>query len=300
MIRFLVYLALISLIACARLDDNLYNPSKLSEYKFDNYGQKTDINVPDEYDIDMNLVQLINLISDDGETRANIKGLFIGDQALLSDPNYKVILYCHGTRDHMDYYWPRTKLIANVGGKNQYGIMTLDYRGYGMSEGKPTEKGLYADVNAAIEWLQANGLSSERLFIYGFSLGSAPAVELSVYPRLLTPQKVILEAPFASTEVMVQDATLLDLPGSYVTNTKVDNATKIKKMTQPLLWLHGTDDDFISIKTHGEIVFKNHPGPDKTAIQVRGGTHTNVPQVLAEQNGSYDYYLSLINTFISE
>jgi len=294
------YLLIIFVCACARLDSNLYNPSKVTEYKFDNFNQETDISVPEQYDIDMNLVEVFDLESDDGEAKATIKGLFVGDQDLLSDPDYKVILYCHGNRDHMDYYWPRIKLLANVGSKNQYGVMSLDYRGYGMSAGKPSESGLYADVRAAINWLQSKGLSSDRLYIYGFSLGSAPAVELSVNPETLTPKKVILEAPFASAEVMVQDAALIAIPGTYVTNAKIDNANKVKSMNQPLLWLHGLDDDFLSIKTHGEVVFKNHPGPDKTALRVEGATHTNLPQILAEQNDGYDYYLTIIHDFISK
>lgn len=293
-------LAIFILATCARLDDNLYNPSKVSEYKFDNYQGETDINVPAQYNLDMDKVQLINLTSDDGESAAKIKGLFIGDVTQLSNPDYQVILYCHGNRDHMDFYWPRTKLLANIGGANHYGIMTLDYRGFGMSEGKSSEKSLYADVNAALTWLKDEGLTSDRLFIYGFSLGSAPAVEIAVHPTTLKPQKVILEAPFASAEVMVQDATLLALPGSYVTDLKIDNANKIKTMTQPLLWLHGTDDDFLSIKTHGEVVFENYPGPLRTAVRVNGAGHGDVPQILADQNGGYDYYLNLLNTFLAQ
>ena len=48
----------------------------------------------------------------------------------------------------MDSYWQRTKLLANVGGTNNYGVMTFDYQGYGLSSGTPSEAGMYDDADA--------------------------------------------------------------------------------------------------------------------------------------------------------
>ena len=77
-------------------------------------------------------------------------------------------MYCHGNKWHMDFYWQRAKLLAHTNGKNKYGVLMMDYRGFGMSEGDPTENGMYADVNACMKWLKDKGLTNSRLIIYGF------------------------------------------------------------------------------------------------------------------------------------
>ena len=58
------------------------------------------------------------------------------------------------------FYWQRAKLLAHTcQEKNKYGVLMIDYRGYGLSEGKPTEDGMYADVDAAFTVVKLNGLS---------------------------------------------------------------------------------------------------------------------------------------------
>lgn len=285
---FILLCGLLMVQACARLDSNLYNPSSVDAYYFDDYTGKTDITVDDaSFDIPSELIHDLDgeIISNDGRSKAQLKAFFIGDRTRIGDADYTVILYCHGNRDHMDFYWPRTKLLANVGGKNHFGVLTLDYRGFGASPGTPSEAGMYADVDAAIKWLADEGLTSANFVIYGFSLGTAPATELTANPRSqLVASKIILESPFASADVMVQDNALLALPGSFFTNLKIDNAEEVKKLSGiPLLWMHGKQDDFLSIKTHGEVVYKNHPGTngvDKFAVRVDGAGHDDIPEKL--------------------
>ena len=72
----------------------------------------------------------------------------------------------------MDYYWQRAKLLANCG--NAFGVLMFDYRGYGLSEGSPTEEGLYEDVRAAYKWLIDQNVSAENIIAYGFSLAQLP------------------------------------------------------------------------------------------------------------------------------
>ena len=171
----------------------------------------------------------------------------------------------------------------------------IDYRGYGMSEGSSTEEGLYTDVNTALAWLKSKGLTSDRLIMYGYSMGTAPATELTSKPRVLTPSKLMLEAPFASAEVMAQDGGLLAAPGSFYTDVKIDNAEEIKNVTIPFVWIHGTDDAFLNMKTHGEVVAKNYGGTDKTEVRVESAIHTDVPVVYG-----YENYLELIQTLIEK
>ncbi|MBK6837952.1 MAG: hypothetical protein IPG90_06515 [Bacteroidetes bacterium] len=90
-------------------------------------------------------------------------------------------------------------------------------------------------------------------------MGSAPATKLSAEPRSMTPSKLMLEAPFANAETMVQDGSGLALPGSTVTDLQINNAEEIKHITTIFL-IHGEADDFVNINTHGAIVYANYNG----------------------------------------
>ncbi len=288
----LTFALVLLLSSCMRLDNNLFHNTAVSIYLMEANKAQQEITLDVTYRIPDSLIHLIQLTSDDNGNKATIYAEYLGDRSRIATDT--VILYFHGTRDNMDYYWNRAKLLANVGGKNRFGVMTIDYRGYGMSGGKPTESGLYADAEAALKWLHNNGLSGDRLVVYGFSLGSAPATNRVANPGVLTPAKLILEAPFASAAVMVQDAAVLAMPPSYFTNLKVDNAQEIKKIQQPFMWIHGTADDFLNINTHGEVVFKNYHGIYSEAHRINGGTHTNVPAVWGIEN-----YKTAIEHFIT-
>ncbi|HEY8399812.1 MAG TPA: alpha/beta hydrolase [Cytophagaceae bacterium] len=283
------------LTGCFRLDDNLFNEKKLTSYELENYSGEKDIVLDASYAIPDSLIHIFTLQSQAPEekTPTTIYAIYIGDINTIHEDT--VILYNHGNKWHMDFYWQRAKLLANVGGKNRFGVMMIDYRGYGLSQGNPSEEGLYADVNAAVQWLKDRGLTGEQLVMYGFSLGSAPSTELTANPAVLRPEKLILEAPFASAEVMVQDGALIAMPGSYFTSLKIDNAEEIKKVNQPFLWIHGTKDDFLSYDTHGKVVFKNYKGVKGVAVPVEGGKHDNVPAVYG-----FEAYIQLLEKFITE
>lgn len=279
--------------SCLRLDDNLYNnDNSISSYKLDNYLGEIDFELDSNYTIPDSLIHIFTLTSNDNGDKAEIYAIYIGDTARISSDT--VIMYCHGNKDHMDFYWQRAKLLANVGGKNRFGVLMIDYREFGLSEGTCTESGIYADVNAALNWLKENGLSDDRLVIYGFSLGSAPATKTCAENFTMKPSKLILESPFASAEVMVHDGTGMAIPSTYFTNLKIDNAEKIKKVSQPFLWIHGINDAFLSMKTHGEVIYKNYDGIYSQAERVPKADHGDVPNTMG-----FEEYKTLLHNFIT-
>ncbi|MBX7053115.1 MAG: alpha/beta hydrolase [Flavobacteriales bacterium] len=289
-----IYFFILSIMfsSCFRLDEQFFNREVISSYGLDDYtGERELSNLPAAYDVDDDKVHLFSLSSDDHGDVQTIYAIYLGEiDSIATDT---VVVYCHGNKFHMDLYWNRAKLLANAGGRHRYGVLMMDYRGYGMSTGNTTESGLHADVNTCVQWLRDHGLTNDRMIMYGYSLGSAPATYLSANTEALSPHKLILEAPFASAEVMVQDAALAALPSSYFTNIHVDNAETIKSVSQPLCWIHGVNDDFLQITTHGEVVYGNYHGEYKEAHRISGGVHNNVPAVMG-----YDNYLQVIEAFI--
>jgi len=291
-----IYLSLmiLSLTSCLRLDSNLYNNSKIDAYQWDNYYGAVDFYLPESYNIPLVYMNELSLISNVtvSDTKHTIKGLYIGNMGTINQDT--VILYLHGNRDHMDFYWPRAKLLANVGSKNRFGVMMIDYRGFGLSDGDPTEEGMNEDVTAALEWLKGKGVSGERLIMYGFSLGSAPATKLLAHPRsTLIPSKLILENPFASAEVMVQDASRLAMPSSFFVNVKVDVAQEIKAVQQPFLLLSSKDDKFLKPETNADLVAKNYKGVYKEVHSVPGADHGAL-----QSTWGFENYTKTIEAFI--
>jgi hypothetical protein len=94
---------------------------------------------------------------------------------------------------------------------------------------------------------------------------------------------------------MANDGSGLSMPGSFFTNLKIDNAEEIKTISQPFCWIHGTNDNFLNINTHGELVYKNYNGSYKEAQRVSGADHGEVPEKMG-----FDNYLNTLSTFIKK
>ncbi|MCH7801621.1 MAG: alpha/beta hydrolase, partial [Chloroflexi bacterium] len=112
------------------------------------------------------------------------------------------LLWFHGNAGNISHRVDNILMLNRTLGVN---IMIIDYRGYGRSQGKPSEDGLYQDAEAAIEFLVSQrGVSQEtELVLFGRSLGAGVAVEMAVRHRA---RAVILESGFTSVRDMAQRA----------------------------------------------------------------------------------------------
>ncbi len=293
-INILIGILLLTTGCDMRLDSFLFNPQTVTQYYLDAYEGESELDLPAEYVVSTaDIHQFQYQITDQGEN-LNIHAIYIGDLSTIATDT--VILYCHGNKHHMDNYWQRQKLLSYVGGYKRFGVLMFDYPGFGMSEGKPTEENVYISADGALKWLKNQGLTDDRLVVYGYSLGSAPASR-SVGKKefAMVPHKIILEAPFASSEVMVQDGALLNMPASYFVNTKINNAEQMKQCTVPLYWIHGAADDFLEVGKHGQIVYDNHSQSWKRKSIVDGAVHNDVPAIMG-----YNTYKENLLEFILE
>jgi len=288
-------LLLVSLTACRkRLDSFLFNQSARTSYQLDNYTGEVSIAVGDEFAVPDSMIHHLEwTLMEDGKS-TQVHAVYVGDMSRIVIDT--VLLYCHGNKDHIDFYWPRQKLYAHMGELGRFGVLMFDYPGFGMSEGKPTEANMYASTELALTWLKSQGLTNDRLVMMGFSLGSAAVCEVAGNPSSfsMNPSKIILEAPFASAEILIQDGGLLSMPGSFLVDLKIDNATEIKKVNVPLLWIHGLDDSFLTAAHHGQLVFDNKPG-EKEKELVPGGEHETTPTAMG-----YTNYMNRILSFITQ
>jgi fermentation-respiration switch protein FrsA (DUF1100 family) len=141
-------------------------------------------------------------------------------------------------------------------------ILAVDYRGYGRSEGSPSEQGIYLDARAAYDHLVAQrNIAPQRIIAFGASLGSAVAADLAAEREVAA---VILEAPFPSAAAVARRVYFF-LPGlGALMRTKLDTAAKLARVRTPVLILHCTRDPVIAF-SHGEATFAAANEPKRFA-----------------------------------
>jgi fermentation-respiration switch protein FrsA (DUF1100 family) len=132
------------------------------------------------------------------------------------------------------------------GQKMGYGVLLVEYRGYGGNAGSPSEEGLYTDGRAALDWLSSRGVLSTSAILYGESLGSGIAVKLATERKVAG---VILEAPFTSTTDVAASIYWM-FPVRWLIWDRYDSLSRIKEINAPLLVMHGGADEVVP-QAHG-------------------------------------------------
>ena len=150
-------------------------------------------------------------------------------------------LWFHGNGGNNGHRISELALAHHRTGVN---IFIFDYRGYGESEGSPSEKGTHLDSRAAMEYLVSRpDVDKERIVFMGNSLGAALSVELALTQP---PMAMILVSPFASVRDMAK-LTLPFPPVGWLVRNHYDNVVRIRQLNAPLLVLHGDEDDLVPI-----------------------------------------------------
>lgn len=167
-------------------------------------------------------------------------------------------------------------------------IFLFDYRGYGNSEGTPTEKGLYLDAAASLSYVLSRPEAERRRIIYfGRSLGGAVAVELATHHP---PAGLILESTFASAGDMARHH-VPRLPIHFLVKGKFNSIDRIRRVSCPLLVIHGTHDELVPF-SQGRKLFDAARGP-KRWLEVSGGDHSDTHIVAQE------VYLASLREFLT-
>ncbi|KAI9494368.1 Alpha/Beta hydrolase protein [Zychaea mexicana] len=131
--------------------------------------------------------------------------------AALSDPSYDTVLYLHGNALHRAAPW-RTDLYKRLGDKfDRLNIIAIDYRGFGDSEGIPSEEGLRLDALATVDWLFQRNVSHDRISLIGHSLGTGVATTLAydMTKRDQPPNALILKAAYSSLPNLIFEYRML-------------------------------------------------------------------------------------------
>lgn len=150
----------------------------------------------------------------------------------------KALLFFHGNAGNISHRGESLAIFHRLG----LNILIIDYRGYGRSQGKPSENGLHEDARAAWHYLtQVKGFNKANIVVFGRSLGGAVAAQLAAEVQ---PGALILESTFSSARDMA--AEVLPLMHHVIfMRFRFNTQQVVKQVKSPLLVLHSIHDDII-------------------------------------------------------
>jgi hypothetical protein len=160
---------------------------------------------------------------------------------------YKTILYLHGNAGSLENRIHKINHFNNM----NINFLLLAWRGFNGNAGKPTEQGLYQDARSAVKWLLNQGVITENIIIYGESLGTGVATEISQNKNFAG---IILESPFTSM-VEAGKSKYPIFPIRLLLKDKYESDKKIKNITSPILVMHGEVDKIVPFRM-GEKMFQ--------------------------------------------
>lgn len=178
-----------------------------------------------------------------------------------SDANRGVVLYNHGNGDNVGRLLERIEIFHELG----LGTLVYDYRGYGQSEGEPTEEGTYLDSRAAWKYLvDDRKVPADRIVIWGQSLGGPIAAHLA---KETSPAALVLESTFTSIPELGGDLFWF-LPVKYLVRFQYDTAGSLRELHCPVLVIHSRHDNLIPFH-HGQRLFELAKAP-KQFLEIDG------------------------------
>lgn len=156
------------------------------------------------------------------------------------------VIFFHGNGGNMGGRVDTLRILHRGG----YSVLMVDYRGYGRSEGKPTEQGTYTDAEAAWRYLvETRGEPPHRIVLFGRSLGGAIAIELA---RRHEPGALVVDSTFTN----LYDIGRLHypfLPVGWLLSYRYDSLEKVPHVHCPKLFIHAEDDSLIPIENGREL-----------------------------------------------
>jgi len=214
--------------------------------------------------------RIIKLTTEDG---AHVSAMYLRNE----NASY-TILYSHGNAEDLSTVRHKLSEFHSMG----FSAFGYDYRGYGTSEGHPSETAVYRDIDGAYDYLRNEQKTPpDRIILYGFSLGGAVAADLASRRPVAG---LILESTFVSAFRVI---TRVPMPYD-----QFNTLGKLGRISCPVLVMHGRADSVIGF-WHGEKLFENANEP-KQFLWIDSADHGDISIVAT---GRYE---NAIKSFVSE
>lgn len=193
-------------------------------------------------------------------------------------------LFCHGNGGNICYSLD----VVETLNKLKLNVLLFDYRGYGKSEGSPTETGTYIDAETAYQYLlKDKNVPEKEIIVIGRSLGAAIAANLAKNHK---PRLLVLESGFSSTaDVAAKQYPIF--PVRLLCRYKYKTADYVKDLKCPLLVIHSPEDEIIPY-SNGKKIFNSAKAP-KEFLEIRGSHNEGFTD-------SGDLYVNGLRNFIEK
>lgn len=176
------------------------------------------------------------------------------------------VVYFHGNAGNLhNHSWVARPLIGAG-----YGVLLVEYRGYGGNPGAPTEDGLYADGRAALAFLDQKGVGMDGIVLFGQSLGTGVAVKLAAETA---PKALILQSPYTSIADVGQRAYWY-MPVKLLAKDRFDSKSRIGGVTAPLYVVYAEEDEIVPPDI--TLALFDAAGEPKTIEAVPGARHNDL------------------------
>jgi len=176
-------------------------------------------------------------------------------------PNARcTILFCHGNAGNISHRIEKIRFFHDLG----CNVFIFDYRGYGKSKGRPSENGVYSDVQAAYDYLLSRGIKPEQIIGYGESIGSASIIDLASKNKVAA---LIIDSGFTNAKDMIKK--IYPFLPYWIFASRWESLEKIKSMTVPKLIIHSVNDEIVPYKL-GKKLYDAAREP-KEFLEVHGG-----------------------------
>jgi hypothetical protein len=179
-----------------------------------------------------------------------------------------VVLLCHGNGGNISHRTELYRVLIGLG----FDVLAFDYRGYGRSEGRPTETGTYQDAQSAWNWLIRRGYRPEQILLFGESLGGAVAAEIASRQQ---PAGLILQSTFTSIPDIGAEIFPF-LPVRRMATIRYDTLDKLPQVRAPVLILHGRGDTLVRFG-HAERLYA--AATSRRLLREIAGDHNDGPAV---------------------
>ncbi len=189
-------------------------------------------------------------------------GLTVSGWYAPAPPGMPTVVLYHGNTGTLAMRAFKARLFLDGG----YGVWLAGYRGFDGNPGWPSERGLYADARAVLDWLALRGTGADEVVLYGESLGTGVAVQMATERAVAG---LILEAPFTSIPDVAELRYPL-MPVHWLAEDRFDSLSKMEQVAAPLLIVHGGRDAIVPVGMARRLA-ERATGPKEAAILPQAG-----------------------------
>jgi fermentation-respiration switch protein FrsA (DUF1100 family) len=195
------------------------------------------------------------------------------------------LLFFHGNAGNISHRLESLALFNDLG----LAVFIIDYRGYGNSEGRPSEQGIYEDAQAAWRYLtETRGIPEQKILLFGRSLGGAIAAYIAAKKNAMG---VVLESTFTSVPDMAAELYPW-LPARRLVRYHYNTLERMEAINRPVMVVHSRHDEIIPFN-HGRALFEQANEP-KRFLELSGDHNYGFMRELDRYRDHWDEFISFL------